>query len=157
MDLSSDMSGDRVEAIVDEHSELKGPLLPILHAVQEAFGFVPQDALPVIAKKLNLSRAEVYGVASFYHDFREAPAGHHTIKICRAEACQSMGADKLVNHLTSRLDIGLGETTSDGAVTLEAVYCLGLCACGPAAMVDGKVMGRIDETRLESVIAECTG
>jgi formate dehydrogenase subunit gamma len=144
---------DRISAIVDEYNHLEGPLLPILRAVQEEQGCVPQEALPVIAGKLNLSRAEVHGVMSFYHDFRERPAGRHTVKICRAEACQSMGGDAVAEHAKGRFKAGFGETAPDGSVTLEAVYCLGLCACAPAAMVDGKVVGRVDEERID-VIAE---
>lgn len=151
--VSPDFSGDRIEAIVDEHSNLEGSLLPILHAVQEEYGHVPQDALPVIAGKLNLSRAEVHGVMSFYHDFREQPAGRHVVKICRAEACQSMGSDRIAEHAKGRLKVGFGETTPDGAVTLEAVYCLGMCACAPAAMVDGEIVGRLDEDRIDSILA----
>ena len=153
-DVSPEFSGDRIEAIVEEHTSLEGPLLPILHAVQGEYGHVPQEALPVIAKKLNLSRAEVHGVMSFYHDFREQPAGRHVVKICRAEACQSMGSDRIAEHAKGRLKIGFGETTPDGAVTLEAVYCLGLCACAPAAMVDGEVVGRLDEDRIDAILGE---
>jgi len=145
---------DRINTIVDEHSHLEGPLLPILHAVQGELGCVPREALPVIANKLNLSRAEVYGVMSFYHDFREQPAGRHTVKICRAEACQSMGGDTIAEHAKGRFKVGFGETAPDGSVTLEAVYCLGLCACAPAAMVDGKVVGRIDEARIDAIAEE---
>ena len=154
LDLSSDFDGDRIEAIVDEHINLEGPLLPILHAVQEDLGCIPQEALPVIANKLNLSRAEVHGVMSFYHDFREQPAGRHVVKICRAEACQSMGGDAIAEHAKSSFKIGFGETAPDGSVTLEAVYCLGLCACAPAAMVDGKVVGRVDEARIDAISSE---
>ena len=130
-------------AIVDAHAHLEGPLLPILHAVHAAFGHLPQAALPVIAEALALSRAEVHGVASFYHDFREMPAGRRVVKLCRAEACQAVGARQLADHAQARLGIGWGETTADGAVTLEPVYCLGLCACGPAAMVDDQLAGRL--------------
>lgn len=154
LDLSSDFDGDRIEAIVDEHINLEGPLLPILHAVQEDLGSIPQEALPIIATKLNLSRAEVHGVMSFYHDFREQPAGRHVVKICRAEACQSMGSDAIAEHAKSRFKIGFGETAPDGSVTLEAVYCLGLCACAPAAMVNGKVVGRVDEARIDAISSE---
>lgn len=154
LDLSPDFSDDRIEAIVDEFSNLEGPLLPILHAVQEELGCVPREALPVIAGKLNLSRSEVHGVMSFYHDFREQPAGRHSVKICRAEACQSMGGDRIAEHAKGRFMVDFGETAPDGSVTLEAVYCLGLCACAPAAMVDGKVVGRIDEARIDAIAAE---
>ncbi|SHM35598.1 formate dehydrogenase subunit gamma [Roseibium suaedae] len=153
--LSEKDIAERTRAVVVAHSELKGPLLPILHELQHEFGHVPEGALRVIADELNLSRAEVHGVASFYHDFREAPAGRHVLKICRAEACQSMGADDLAGQAESRLDIAFGNTTADGAVTLEAVYCLGLCACGPAAMVDGKIVARLDAGKLDTLLSEC--
>ena len=144
----------RTAAIIDEMKDLEGPLLPILHGVQEEFGHVPQEALEVIAKALNLSKAEVYGVVTFYHDFRREPAGRHVLKLCRAEACQSMGGDALHEKLQRLLGIGFGETAKDGSVTLEAVYCLGLCACSPSAMLDGEVIGRLDETRIAELAAE---
>ena len=130
-------------AILAEHAGLEGALLPVLHAVQAAFGFLPAAALRVIAQGLGISRAELHGVVSFHHDFRDAPAGRRVIKLCRAEACQAVGAWALCDHALARLGIDWGETTADGAVTLEAVYCLGLCACGPAALVDGRVAGRV--------------
>jgi formate dehydrogenase subunit gamma len=129
-----------LDEILARHQGLEGPLLPILHSVQAAFGHVPQDVLPVIAKHLNISKAEVHGVVSFYHDFREAPAGRHVVKICRAEACQAMGADALARDVQAALGCDWHETAGD--VTLDPVFCLGLCACGPAAMVDGQLMGR---------------
>ena len=143
----------QVQDILTAHAGMEGPLLPILHAVQAEFGHVPQDALPVIAKSLNLSRAEVYGVMSFYHDFREEPAGRHVVKLCRAEACQAMGADRVAAHAKAVLGVDFHGTTADGAVTLEPIFCLGLCACAPAAMVDGKLVGRVDEARIEALIA----
>ena len=146
---SADLS-DRIDEILEAHRGLEGPLLPILHAVQAAFGHVPQSALPQIAKALNLSKAEVHGVVSFYHDFREAPAGRHVLKLCRAEACQAMGADSVAGAIKEALGIDWHETTPDGRVTLEPVFCLGLCACGPAAMLDGRLVGRCDV----SVVAE---
>ena len=142
-----------VQDILTAHLGMEGPLLPILHAVQAEFGHVPQDALPVIAKSLNLSRAEVHGVMSFYHDFREEPAGKHVVKLCRAEACQSMGADRVAAHAKAALGVDWHGTTADGAVTLEPIFCLGLCACAPAAMVDGKLVGRVDEARLDALLA----
>ena len=151
--VSEDIAA-RVEEILRAHDGLEGPLLPVLHAVQGVFGFIPRDALPVIAQHLNLSRAEVHGVISFYHDFREEPAGRHVLKLCRAEACQAMGADRVAAHAREALGIGWHQTTSDGAVTLEPVFCLGLCACAPAALVDGRVLGRVDEARLNALIAE---
>lgn len=149
----SEAVAQRTEEIVDGLSALEGPLLPILHAVQEAFGYVPEAALPKIAERLNISRAEVHGVVSFYHDFRSAPAGRHVIKLCRAEACQAQGADAMAERAKARLGVDFHATTR-GGVTLEPVFCLGLCACGPAAMVDGKLVGRLDEARLDAILAE---
>ncbi|WP_193175104.1 formate dehydrogenase subunit gamma [Oricola nitratireducens] len=145
---------ERTQGVLDDHAGLEGPLLPILHGLQEEFGYLPADALRIVADRLNISRAEVHGVASFYHDFREQPAGRHVVKICRAEACQSMGGDAIAEHAEGRFKIGFGETAPDGSVTLEAVYCLGLCACAPAAMVDGKVVGRLDEARIDAIAEE---
>jgi formate dehydrogenase subunit gamma len=142
----------RVGEILNAHKGMEGSLLPILHAIQADFGYVPQGALPIIAQDLNLSRAEVHGVMSFYHDFRENPAGNHVLKLCRAEACQAMGADRVAAHAQKALGIEWHETTKDGAVTLEPVFCLGLCACAPAAIVDGKLVGRVDEARIDAII-----
>jgi formate dehydrogenase subunit gamma len=142
----------RVGEILNAHKGMEGSLLPILHAIQADFGYVPQAALPIIAQDLNLSRAEVHGVMSFYHDFRENPAGNHVLKLCRAEACQAMGADRVAAHAQKALGIEWHETTKDGAVTLEPVFCLGLCACAPAAIVDGKLIGRVDEARIDAII-----
>ena len=146
---------ERVDAICDRNMHLEGPLLPILHEVQHDVGYVPEEALRQIAGRLNISRAEIHGVATFYHDFRHKPAGRHVVKLCRAEACQSVGSEALASRAESQLDVKFGETTSDRAITLEAVYCLGLCACGPAALVDGKVIGRLSEAKLDALIAEC--
>ncbi len=145
----------RVLEIIADHAGMEGPLLPILHAVQAEYGYVPQDALPVIALALNISRAEVHGVMSFYHDFREEPAGRHVLKLCRAEACQAMGANALADQAKSRLGVDWNDTTANGAVTLEPIFCLGLCACGPAAMLDGRVIGRVDAARIDALAAEC--
>lgn len=150
--LDSDAVTQRVEQILTNHLGREGALLPILHDVQADFGHVPQAALPVIAKALNLSRAEVHGVVSFYHDFREAPAGRHVVKLCRAEACKSVGADRVADHAKARLGLDWHETSADGAVTLEPVFCLGLCACGPAALVDGRLMGRVDESVVDALL-----
>lgn len=141
----------RVEDILAHHQGMEGSLLPILHAIQAEFGHVPQAALPVVAKALNLSGAEVHGVMSFYHDFREAPAGRHVIKLCRAEACQAVGADRVADHAKQVLGLDWHETSKDGAVTLEPIFCLGLCACGPAALVDGKLLGRVDEAKVDAL------
>ncbi|HEX5933389.1 MAG TPA: formate dehydrogenase subunit gamma [Pseudorhizobium sp.] len=145
---------ERSISIIHELKHLEGPMLPILHALQEEFGFIPEEVKPVIARELNLSRAEVHGVVTFYHDFRHAPAGRHVLKLCRAEACQSMGADDVADHARRLLGIDFHQTTLDGSVTLEPVYCLGLCACAPAAMLDGQVHGRVDEHCLTDLVAE---
>ena len=142
----------RVGDILTAHNGMEGPLLPILHAIQAEFGHIPQAALPQIAQNLNLSKAEVHGVMSFYHDFREVPAGKHVLKLCRAESCKSMGADRVAAHAQKELGIEWHETTSDGRVTLEPVFCLGLCACAPAALVDGKLVGRVDEAKVSAII-----
>ncbi len=123
---------------------LDGPLMPILHALNNRFGFVDERALPIIADVLNLTRAEVQGVVSFYHDFRRTPAGRHVVKVCRAEACQAMGAENLIAGLEKSFGVKLGETCKDGRMTLEPVYCLGNCALSPAAQIDGKLYGRLD-------------
>jgi formate dehydrogenase subunit gamma len=142
----------RVGEILTAHKGMEGPLLPILHAIQAEFGYVPQAALPIIAQDLNLSKAEVHGVMSFYHDFRENPAGQHVLKLCRAEACKSVGADRVAAHAQKELGIEWHETTKDGKITLEPVFCLGLCACAPAAIVDGKLVGRVDEAKVSAII-----
>lgn len=143
---------ERTAAVINEFRALEGPLLPILHGIQDEFGYVPQEALPVIAEALNLSRAEVHGVASFYHDYRTHPAGQHVLKLCQAEACQSMGSDAIAARLKQELGIGFHETTKDGQVTLEPVYCLGLCACAPSAMLDGEVIGRLDAEAIDDIL-----
>ena len=149
--LDSDAYTDRVAEILEAHRGLEGPLLPILHAIQHAFGHVPDSAIPQIAAALTLSKAEVHGVVSFYHDFRAAPAGKHVIKLCRAESCQTMGADAVAERIKKALGVDWHGTTADGRVTLEPVFCLGLCACGPAAMIDGRLVGRVDETLVAEV------
>lgn len=143
----ADMTQDQaqgVAAIISAHRGLEGPLLPILHDVQKRFGHVPEQAIVAIAEALNLTRAEVFGVKSFYHDFTSAPVGRHRIKVCRAEACQAAGGRDVADRLKAALGLDWHETSADGAVTLEPVYCLGLCSCAPAAMVDGKLRGRLD-------------
>src|SRR5262252_7774259 len=140
--------------IIAEHTSQEGATLVILHALQEAFGHVPEPTIPMIAAALNLSRAEVHGVFTFYHDFRKEPAGRHVLKLCRAEACQAAGGDALAAHAEARLGIACGDTTADDRVTLEPIYCLGLCATAPSAMLDGRVVGRLDEKRLDALIAE---
>jgi formate dehydrogenase subunit gamma len=140
--------------IIAEHAGLEGATLVILHALQAAFGYVPAPAIPMVAEALNLSRAEVHGVFTFYHDFRHAPAGRHVLKLCRAEACQAAGGDALAARAEAKLGIALGHTTADERVTLEPIYCLGLCATAPSAMLDGRIVGRLDEARLDALVAE---
>lgn len=154
MQAASTEIASRTAAVIHQMRSLEGPLLPILHGIQEEFGYVPGESLPVIAEALNISRAEVHGVVTFYHDYRNHPAGRHVLKVCRAEACQSMGGDAIATRIQQLLGIGFNDTTKDGAVTLEPVYCLGLCACAPAAMLDGEVIGRLDSDRLEEIAAE---
>lgn len=143
-----------VREIAADHRTHRGPLLPTLHAVQEKLGCVPAEAVPVLADELNLSRADVHGVITYYHDFRSEPAGRTTVRVCRAEACQAVGAGRLVTHLQNRYGVRLGDTTADGSLTAEQVFCLGNCALGPSAEVDGRLYGRLDETRLETLIDE---
>ena len=140
--------------IIAENLRHEGPTLPILHALQETFGHVPEAAVRMVAEALNLSRAEVHGVVTFYHDFRREPPGRRVLKLCRAEACQAAGGDALAAAAQSRLGIEIGHTTPDGRVTLEAVYCLGLCATAPSAMLDDRVVGRLDEPRLAALLTE---
>jgi formate dehydrogenase subunit gamma len=147
-------SAERASEIINDHMHLEGPAMPILHALQETFGFVHQEAEPLMAKALNWSRAEVHGVVTFYHDFRRKPAGKHVLKLCAAEACQSMGSERVAEAAQKALGIHFGETTPDGKVTLEHVYCLGLCSTAPSAMLDGKIVARVDEKRLKSLLAE---
>jgi formate dehydrogenase subunit gamma len=148
------MSVALVRDIVATHRGQRGALLPILHAVQEALGCVPPEVIPVLADELNLSRADVHGVVSFYHDFRSEPAGRTVVRICRGEACQAVGAHRLVNHLQRSRGVALGETSPDGSVTVEQVFCLGNCALGPAAQVNGRLQGRLDEVRLSAIFDE---
>ena len=141
-----------VDEAIAEHAALPGPLLVVLHAIQDRIGFVPPEALPHIARALNLSRAEVHGVLTFYHDFRTAPPGRHVVRLCQAEACQSMGSEALAAHAKARLGVDFHETSASGRVTLEAVYCLGNCACSPALTVDGRVHGRMTAERFDRLV-----
>jgi formate dehydrogenase subunit gamma len=154
MTIYEPWDAERGAEIIAEHSQLEGATLVILHAFQDAFGYVPQPAIPMIASALNLSRAEVHGVFTFYHDFRRKPPGRHVLKLCRAEACQAAGGDALVAHAEARLGIALGSTTPDERVTLEPIYCLGLCATAPSAMLDGRVVGRLDEACIDALLVE---
>jgi formate dehydrogenase subunit gamma len=139
-------------AVCAEMGNRPDALLEILHEIQARIGFVPGETLSVIASALNLSRAEVHGVFTFYHDFRDAPAGRHVVKLCRAEACQAVGAEALAAAAEAQLGTSCGATSGDGKVTLEAVYCLGNCALGPAVLVDGRLQGKLDNNKLEDIL-----
>jgi len=134
--------------IIAAHAGMEGAALPILHALQEEFGYVPKQSEAMIADALNLSRAEVHGVVSFYHDFRRAAPGRHVLQVCRAEACQATGAAAMADRLLARLGVSWGGTTGDGSLTVEPTFCLGLCACGPAALLDGEPLARLDDAKL---------
>ena len=149
-----DWDTDRAARIIAEHSHLDGATMPILHALQDAFGYVDRSAIPAIAEAVNLSQAEIFGVVTFYHDFRREPAGRHTIKLCRAEACQSVGAVALADHAKRRLGVDWHGTSEDGQVTLEPVFCLGLCACGPSALIDGEPVSFLDAAALDARLAD---
>ncbi|MDX3900236.1 MAG: formate dehydrogenase subunit gamma [Sphingobium sp.] len=143
-----------VAELVGRHGQTREALLPLLHALQHEIGYVDDAAVPLIAAALNISRAEVHGVVTFYPDFRRARAGRHVVKLCRAESCQARGGAAIETAAARRLGVAMGETRSDGAVTLEAVYCLGLCAIGPNALVDGRPVARMDEAALERIAIE---
>jgi len=145
---------ERIAEIIAPYAGREGPAMPMLHAIQAAFGYVPEAAVPVVAQALNLSRAEVHGIVSFYHDFRHEPAGRTVLKLCRAEACQSFGADRIAAHATERLGISWHETTADGAVTLEPVFCLGLCAAAPCGMVGDRSVARLTNARLDAILED---
>lgn len=147
-------SEERAKEVVAEHASREGAMLPMLHALQKVFGYIDQQAEPLVAHALNVTRAEVHGVVTFYHDYRRKPAGRHVLKLCRAEACQAAGGDALAARAAAKLGIPLASTSADGQVTLEPVYCLGLCATAPSAMLDGRVIGRLDNARLDSLLAE---
>jgi formate dehydrogenase subunit gamma len=153
--MTTSASDVTVESVVRRaaagHRGQRGALLPVLHAVQAELGHVPQEAIPVLADEFNLSRADVHGVVTFYHDFRREPGGRTTVRICRAEACQALGAEDLVTYARES-GLALGETTADGAVTVEQVFCLGNCALGPSAEVNGRLYGRVGPARLGSIL-----
>lgn len=153
------MDSDQVEAldgtvrrIVAAHQGQRGPLLPILHDVQSHFGFVPPDSVAILADALNLSKAEVWGTLTFYKDFHQAPLGARQVTLCRAEACQSVGGRQLADHARQRFGIDFGETTADGSVSLLEVFCLGNCALGPSAQINGALVGRLDSAQLDAMV-----
>jgi len=145
---------ERASEIIAERAHMEGAVLPILHEMQETFGCVPEAAVPLIAEALNLSRAEIHGTVTFYHDFRKEPAGRRVLKLCRAESCQAAGGDALAAHAEEKLGVEMGGTTLDNRVTLEPVYCLGLCHSSPAAMLDKDVFGLLDERKLDQLLKE---
>ena len=148
------MQADQIIAQqLEQYRDMPGGLLPLLHAIQTAIGYVPAESVAEIAAALNLSRAEVHGVISFYHDFRSEPAGRHVLQICRAEACQAMGSRALEAHAKNTLGIDYGDTTADGATSLQPVYCLGNCACSPSVRIDDDVHARVDAERLDALLA----
>ena len=141
-----------VSVAVGKHQGQPGPLLEILHAVQDQLGCVPPDAVPLIADALNLSRAEVHGVISFYHHFRDRPPGRCVVQLCRAEACKALNGDALASFATKHLGVNFGQTRADGAVTLESVYCLGNCACAPSMIINGRLYGRVSARMLDELV-----
>jgi formate dehydrogenase subunit gamma len=148
------MSSSTISRIVRELKAKPGALLPVLHAIQEELGCIPEDAVPIIAGEMNLTRAEVHGVVTFYHDFRSHPPGRHVVKICQAESCQAAGSAALTAFARKRLGIDFHQTTGDRACSLEPVYCLGNCALSPSVMVDQEVFGRVTEERFDEIIEE---
>lgn len=148
-----DLAREQIEAALAAHRGCPGPLLQVLHAVQDRLGYVPPAAVPIIADELNLSRADVHGVVTFYHHFRQAPAGRHVIQLCQAEACRSMHCEKVTEYAQRKLGVELHGTTPDGRYTLEPVYCLGNCACGPSAMIDGELHSRVTPDSFDALIA----
>jgi formate dehydrogenase subunit gamma len=147
-------NAERAGEIIASNAHMEGAVLPILHEMQETFGCVPEGAVPLIAEALNLSRAEIHGTVTFYHDFRKEPPGRRVLKLCRAESCQAAGGDALAAHAEQKLGVEMGGTTADARVTLEPVYCLGLCHSSPAAMLDKDVFGLLDEERLDQLLKE---
>jgi formate dehydrogenase subunit gamma len=147
---------DAIRRFLLNTADQRGALLPLLHALQQEFGYIDDALVPHVAEALNLSRADVHGVVTFYHDFRRRPAGHHVVKLCRAESCQARGGNAIEQAAIERLGVAMGATSADGRVTLEPVYCLGLCATGPNAMVDGEPMSRIDGPALDRIAARVT-
>jgi len=154
MPKASSWNAERAREIIAEHIGLEGPMLPILHGLLEEFGCVSPAAVPLIAEALNLTRAEVHGVISFYHDFRSTPCGTHLLQLCRGEACQSMGSESLAADVLAKLGVAWHGTTKDGEVTVEPVYCLGLCACSPTALLDGEPLGRLDAGKITEALEE---
>ena len=145
---------EAVVRLLPGHGDQRGALLPLLHALQAEFGYIDDALVPHVAEALNLSRADVHGVVTFYHDFRRRPAGRHVVRLCRAESCQARGGGAIERAAVDRLGVTMGATSSDGRVSLEPVYCLGLCATGPNALVDGVPVSRIDGSVLDRIVAQ---
>jgi len=144
----------KIEAHIDAHKGVDGGLLPLMHAIQDDIGYVPESIYPQVSKAMALSVAEVHGFVTFYHHFRTHPVGKHVLQVCRAESCQAMGSEKLEAEIKSKLGVDYHETTADGEITLLPVYCLGNCACSPAVMMDEEVYGRVDMAQLEEIVSE---
>jgi formate dehydrogenase subunit gamma len=154
MSVFDERQAQAVDAISARFASTPGPLLPLLRAVQDQFGFIPPEAIPRIAEALNLSRAEVHGVVSFYHYFRQHAPGKHVVQLCRAEACQAVNCEATEGHAKRSLGVDYHGTSADGQFTLEAAYCLGNCAAGPSVMIDNKLYGRVTPDRLDRILAE---
>lgn len=154
MDTLATEHREAVLRILGDLKRRPGPLLEVLHAIQAQLGYLPPAAVPVVAAELNLSRAEVHGVISFYHFFRSSPPGRHTVSVCRAESCQAVGAEALASHARQRLGVDFHQTTPDGRFSLEPVYCLGNCACSPAVMIDGRLHGRVTPERFDALLSD---
>ncbi|WP_168015000.1 formate dehydrogenase subunit gamma [Halomonas salinarum] len=154
MSDSREWTPQSIQAEIDALKHKPGALLPILHAIQDRVGCVPEGAVPIIAESLGQTRAEVHGVISFYHHFRASPPGRHVVQVCRAEACQAVGARTLEAHAKERLGIDYHQTSADREITLEAVYCLGNCACGPSVRVDDQILGRITPEAFDALVDE---
>jgi formate dehydrogenase subunit gamma len=152
--MSAAINQVRIKSIIAEHQPLEGPLLPILHALQHDFGYIPKEAIEPLCQALSLSRADIQGVISFYHTFRQNPGGKHTLQVCRAEACQAMGSRELETQVKALLGIDYHQTTPDQLITLEPVYCLGNCACSPNIRVDNQIYGRVDKQRVSEIVDE---
>lgn len=149
-----DWCADTAQSIIDGYAGQRGALLPLLHALQHAFGYIDDAAIPLVAAALNLSRADVYGVVSFYEDFRSVRPGRHIVRVCRAEACRAVGAGPLARHAEAALGVAFGDTRDDGVVTLEAVSCLGNCGLGPSVEIDGRLNGHVDAAEFDLLMAE---
>lgn len=154
MTTSFDLTDDEIFTVIAPYQDLPGALLPMLHALQDRFGHVPGIAVPVLAKTLNLSRAEIHGVVTYYHHFRDHPNGRHTIRLCRAEACQAVGAADLAIHATQSLGCDFHQTSGDGLFSLEAAYCLGQCAVGPALLIDDEIFARVTPERFDQLLQQ---